>query len=52
MKCFKQVSERADLCFRNIMPEFHGKSSPRELLQWSGDGLLPAEWEGAEEGNE
>lgn len=33
IQCFKQVSERADLCFRSIMPEFY----PREPFQWSGD---------------
>lgn len=46
MGCSRQVSKRADLCFRNIEPEFCLKTFPRELFHWNG-GCLLSEWEGA-----
>lgn len=52
MKYFKHVSERADLCFRNIMLAFYLKTFPKELFQLSGGNELLTEWEGIEEGKE
>lgn len=43
MKYLKDMSESADLCFRNKMRKFYLKTLPRELCQLSGSNELPRE---------